>query len=453
MLALLTLLTQLIPAFGLSLGNDLASIQNDTLLIVKGILDYYPISRPGWVPGMFQSPYYWWEAGAVFGVMIDWQYLTEQDDYTDLIKLALTHQAGPGGNYMPSNQSTTEGNDDQGFWGLTAMTAAERNFSNPSSDQPGWLYSAQAVFNDMARRWDTSSCGGGLRWQIYTWNSGYTYKNTVSNGCLFNLGARLARYTGNSSYGDWATKVWNWIDDVELLTTVNDEIILYDGATMDTNCTSRTEIEWTYNYGLMISGCAYMSAFENQTDVQSSMWVTRATELWDRAKERFFENEILYEASCQPTNRCNNDQRVFKAIFLQLVAQAASLVPSLENEIMTYLNTTAQAAAESCSGGSDGHTCGLNWFEHKWDGMYGLGEQASALAAISVMRTMAMQKPLTGTTGGTSNGSASAGGSSSYVSGVQTSTIEVKGKDRAGAAIITVVLLLFLIGSGVWVII
>jgi hypothetical protein len=40
---------------------------------------------------------------------------------------------------MPANQSKSLGNDDQGFWGMTAMTAAEYNFPNPSSDEPQWL--------------------------------------------------------------------------------------------------------------------------------------------------------------------------------------------------------------------------------------------------------------------------------------------------------------------------
>jgi hypothetical protein len=82
-------------------------------------------------------------------------------------------QVGADNNFMPANQSKSLGNDDQGFWGMTAMTAAEYNFPNPSSDQPQWLALAQAVFNTQAPRWDASTCGGGLRWQIFTFNSGY----------------------------------------------------------------------------------------------------------------------------------------------------------------------------------------------------------------------------------------------------------------------------------------
>lgn len=44
---------------------------------------------------------------------------------------------------------------------MTAMSAAETNFVNPASNQPGWLALAQAVFNTQATRPD-AECGGGL---------------------------------------------------------------------------------------------------------------------------------------------------------------------------------------------------------------------------------------------------------------------------------------------------
>lgn len=67
----------------------------------------------------------------------------------------------------------------QGFWGMSAMTAAEFNFPNPPADKPQWVALAQAVFNTQAdpSRHDTT-CNGGLRWQIPLSNNGYDYKNS-----------------------------------------------------------------------------------------------------------------------------------------------------------------------------------------------------------------------------------------------------------------------------------
>lgn len=123
-------------------------------------------------------------------------------------------QVGENDDYMPANQTHSEGNDDQCFWGLAAMAAAEMDFPNPPANQPQWLALAQAVFNEQWARWDPQNCGGGLRWQIFPFNSGYDYKNSISNGCMLHLGSRLARYTGNQSYVDYADQIYTWLSTV-----------------------------------------------------------------------------------------------------------------------------------------------------------------------------------------------------------------------------------------------
>jgi mannan endo-1,6-alpha-mannosidase len=156
---------------------------------------------------------------------------------------------------MPANQTKDEGNDDQSFWGLAAMAAAEYKFPNPSADDPQWLALAQAVFNTQAQRWDDTTCAGGLRWQIFNFNTGYSYKNSISNGCFFNMAARLARYTGNSTYLDWANKAWDWISEVGLMDSTYH---FYDGTDDTLNCSSVDHIQWTYNAGVFVYGAAVM---------------------------------------------------------------------------------------------------------------------------------------------------------------------------------------------------
>jgi mannan endo-1,6-alpha-mannosidase len=85
------------------------------------------------------------------------------------------------------------------------MSALEYQFPDPDNAPAAYLDVAINSFNNMMGRWDETSCGGGLKWQVYPENSyGYNYKNSISNGCVFALGARLARYTGNQTYaGKW----------------------------------------------------------------------------------------------------------------------------------------------------------------------------------------------------------------------------------------------------------
>lgn len=156
---------------------------------------------------------------------------------------------------MPANQTRDEGNDDQVFWAFTAMSAVELNFQAPV-DGSSWLACAQAVFNTQAARWDTTTCNGGMRWQIFAFNAGYTYKNAVANGGFFMLASRLARYTGNDTYVQWAEQSWTWFSESVLYDNATYQI--NDGTTDTVNCTQADHTQWSYNYGLWIVGLAFL---------------------------------------------------------------------------------------------------------------------------------------------------------------------------------------------------
>lgn len=166
-------------------------------------MSYYHGNESGNTPGILPGPppegdYYWWEAGAMWGAMMDYWQLTGDNTYNDVVKEAMIFQVGEAQDYQPSNVTMSLGNDDQGFWGMSAMTAAELNFPDPPSDQPQWLALAQAVFNTQAdeERHD-ESCNGGMRWQIPVTNNGYNYKNSGSQ--VFRV-RELAKVADDSRY-------------------------------------------------------------------------------------------------------------------------------------------------------------------------------------------------------------------------------------------------------------
>lgn len=194
----------------------------------------------------------------MFGTMVEYWYYTNDTSYNPTVSAALLSQVGDDADFMPLNQTKTEGNDDQGFWGMAAMSAAEMNYPNPPDDEPQWLALAQAVFNEMVTRWDDTTCDGGLRWQIFTFNAGYTYKNSIANGCFFNIASRLARYTGNQTYADWAEKTWDWMEGTGLIST---DYKVYDGSSDTDNCTSLDHIQFSYNQGIFLFGSAVMYEF------------------------------------------------------------------------------------------------------------------------------------------------------------------------------------------------
>lgn len=432
--------------------NNVTTIKSATALVAQGLLDYYEGTKYGGTVGMFSAPYYWWEAGGAWGSLIDYSYYMENDTYVELIKTALTYQVGDDYNYVPLNQSTTEGNDDQAFWGIAVMAAAEKNFSNPTDSRLAWLTLAQAVFNTMAARWDMGECNGGLRWQIFQWNSGYDYKNSVSNGALFHLSARLARYTANDTYVEWAEKVFDWMYGVGLLTEEGSWFV-YDGVKITNNCSNVTKYQWTYNQGLMLAGCAYLYNYTLE-----EKWLTRTLNLLEASLVFFYNKSadaiIMYEAACQsPTSNlfsCNNDQRSFKAYFSRFLGLTSVLVPQTYDGIRKWLVDSANAAAWSCVGGIDHHTCGLSWTNGTYDETYGLGEQMSALEVMQNLRVADLPGPLTGSTGGTSISNPAAGYA---LTATEASPLQLSSGDKAGASIITAVIGAAIIGAGVWLVI
>lgn len=94
-----------------------------------------------------------------------------------------------------------------------------------------------------------------LRWQVYPYLKGYDYKNSISNGCFFNIGARLARYTGNMTYADEAKKIFDWSRSVGFIA---DNWDIYDGAHISFNCSDINKVQFSYNMGVYIQGAANM---------------------------------------------------------------------------------------------------------------------------------------------------------------------------------------------------
>ena len=137
------------------------------------------------------------------------------------------------------------------------MTAVEAQFPAITDTGSSWLDSATNTFEDLAGRWDTQSCGGGLHWQIAArgGSSAADYKNAISQAVLFQLAARLARYTGNQTYASWASKTWDWTASVGLIAPGS---IVYDGTSTSDNCSEITKLQWTYDSGAFLYGSAVM---------------------------------------------------------------------------------------------------------------------------------------------------------------------------------------------------
>ncbi|KAH8902975.1 glycoside hydrolase, partial [Coniochaeta sp. PMI_546] len=315
----------------------------------------------------------------MWNTLIDYWRATGDSSYNDLVTQGILWQVGPGNNFMPPNVTASLGNEDQGFWAMAATTAAETNFTNPStSPDTQWLALAKNVFETQAARWDESEdqCGGGLRWQIPLSNNGYDYKNSISTGVLFNVAARLSHLTGNTTYADWADKAWTWMESVGYL----DHGAIYDGAHVEKNCTDINKVQFSYTLGVFIQGAAHMY---NSTNADAA-WRDRLSTLVNATSTFTGDNCVPVERACETHNTCTTDMLAFKGIFLRGLAASAQLAPFTESKLSCVFKGAATAAAASCDDAGDkGAQCGFVWTTGKDDGLHGAGEQMNALTALS----------------------------------------------------------------------
>jgi mannan endo-1,6-alpha-mannosidase len=418
--------------------DDEGSIRDAAKIIAASIVERYNnfTDVSGGIPGLFSEPYYFWEGGLAWDSLINYWHRTGDDSYNKIVGEALRHQLGENNDYMPANQTKSEGNDDQAAWALAAMTAAESGF--PSDVLTGlnttWADIAIGVFNDQASRWDAETCGGGLRWQIFSFNNGYDYKNTMSNGDFYQLASRLTRFTGNSTYEDWSDRVLAWSLDVGLIAGENATIpgAVFDGTDSSDGCSDINRIQWTASAGTYLAGAAYAWNAVSSNRIQSihitkspntskqtqTRWTNLHQSLVPAISDVFASgrtnatNGTITEVACAAGNNCSVDQLAFRAILARALAQARALITSLPPtttptnassianitsaaqtksetaasdllaRIEFMLRESAKGAAAQCSGGSNGTTCGNDWSSSVWDGTYGLGQDLSALNVI-----------------------------------------------------------------------
>ncbi|TGJ84761.1 hypothetical protein E0Z10_g4020 [Xylaria hypoxylon] len=422
--------------------NSKDSIKQAAAQVAEDLLTYYHGDEPGQIPGILPGPppdggaYYWWEGGAMWGALLDYWHWTGDDTFNNLTYQGLLFQAGPNKDFVNNNWSFSLGNDDQAFWAMSSLIAAETNFEDPPPKEAQWLALAQAVWNEQTdSRLRDGGCGFGLRWQAVSLNPGFSYKNTIANGCFFNIGARLARYTKNDTYTDWSARTWDWLVDVKY---IDKDWNVYDGADISNNCTIIVKQQFSYNAAILLQGAAYMYNY---------VWLDRIDGLLDGIERIFFIKGVAYEPACEG-GVCTADMLTYKGFLHRWMAYTAQLAPTTRSRIMRLTMSSAKAAVAQCTGGDNGRQCGFHWTSGKFDGLLGAGQQMNVLGVLSALLALDSTAPVTNGTGGTSTGNPNAGSDRSPY--IEFSAITTG--DRAGAGILTVAAITLASASLWWMI-
>lgn len=64
------------------------------------MMTYYTGNKTGNEPGLLPAPYYWWEAGAMWGGMVEYWHYTGDTSYNDVVAQAILAQASPTNDFM-----------------------------------------------------------------------------------------------------------------------------------------------------------------------------------------------------------------------------------------------------------------------------------------------------------------------------------------------------------------
>lgn len=179
----------------------------------------------------------------------------------------------------------------------------------------------------------------------------------------------------------------------------------------------------------------------------SEVWKDRLQNLLDATIKVFFPNNIAYEVACEKIMTCTTDMLSFKGYVHRWMAITTQVAPFTYDQIMAVLKDSTQAAIDQCTGGSSGRQCGFQWHSGAFDNSVGAGQQMNVLGAVSSLLVDHTDGPVTNSTGGTSVGNNNAGASSDNFRG---STTPPTTGDKAGASILTILILATAAGTFGW---
>lgn len=145
---------------------------------------------------------------------------------------------------------------------------------------------------------------------------------------------------------------------------------------------------------------------------------------------------------------CTTDMLSFKGYLHRWMTSMTLIAPFTAETVLPVLRTSAEAAARQCTGGDSGTQCGFSWSSGVFDGSVGAGQEMNVLGAVSSLLVDSETKQLvTNSTGGTSRGDSDAGtGGDSFPN----TPAPITTGDRAGAGILTVLILGSAVGTFGW---
>lgn len=181
---------------------------------------------------------------------------------------------------------------------------------------------------------------------------------------------------------------------------------------------------------------------------QSQKWKDRLDLLVDRSLSVFFPKGVAFEYACEGVGSCNVDMRSFKGYLHRWVSQATVLAPHLRARVMAVFEGSARAGVAACDRGPNGRLCGFEWAGATTPSpkQTSAVHQMNVLGALTGLLMRDAAPPVTNATGGSSRGNAGGGNALPSLRAMK----PITAADRAGAGILTTLVLAGFVGSCVW---
>jgi rhamnogalacturonyl hydrolase YesR len=173
--------------------------------------------------------------------------------------------------------------DDNAWLGLALV----RHHELTGDDE--FLALAQRIFSFVVSGWSnepTWGIPGGIRWKEPLSNHS---RNTCVNGPAAELAARLHEKTGDATYLDWASRIYDWTRSALL----GPDGLYVDQIAPDGTLTPRI---WSYNQGSMIGACVLLSRQTGEASFLDQAVETSAAYLGDLSVDQLRTQDPAFNA-------------------------------------------------------------------------------------------------------------------------------------------------------------
>ncbi|KAI1431345.1 putative glycosyl hydrolase [Xylaria sp. CBS 124048] len=304
----------------------------------------------------------WWHSGVALRALAEYMLATGSRDYVNMAAFTVNAQRPPL-SWWPSGGGDfrADSTDDTAWWAL-ALTSLYQVTGNPT-----YLNIAKEDEAYMAGFWNTTTCGGGLIWNIPT----RTYHNAISNELYLELTATLHNLIpGDQYYLGQALKEWNWFNATGM---INSAGLINDGLTEDTACTNNGQPVWTYNQGVILAGLVQLSVATGD-----SSYLSKARSIADAvvASPSLSPNGILTEAACTTGEQCEPNGTAFKGIFMRGLAKLNAALP--DHPYTAFIAQNVQSAYANARNAS-------NFYGFAWQGPFDTATIGRQEAAVDLL--------------------------------------------------------------------